>query len=365
MAAPKTQAPKPLRIAVLVKQIPRVEAIGPSPDGRLIRDGVALETTPCCRRAVSKGVELASLTDGSGTVFTLGPPPAESVLREAVAGGADAALVIDGTETEEDVATAVSAWARELEPWAILAPSTAWGRQVAAHVSAALGTGLTGDAIALEVADGRLVAWKPAMGDRLVAAITTVSPLQMVTLRPGTVPPLRSRPARAAVSRLAGSSCGRIRIHERVRDDNPDALSTASDMVGVGMGVPPEEYRALRPLLDLLGAELATTRKVTDQGWLPHSRQVGLTGRIIALCLYIAIGISGKFHQLVGLRNAGTIIAVNADPEALIFEQADIGIVGDWREVVPILVDELPKHYVARPEEGEAAAASGLRINRP
>ncbi len=112
-------------------------------------------------------------------------------------------------------------------------------------------------------------------------------------------------------------------------------------MVGVGQGVAPEEYPLLDPLRDLLGAELAATRKVTDRGWLPRARQIGITGRSIAPRLYVVFGASGKFNHMVGVRAARTVLAVNSDPDALVFQAADVGIVGDWREVVPLLVAEI------------------------
>ena len=105
----------------------------------------------------------------------------------------------------------------------------------------------------------------------------------------------------------------------------------------MGTGVTPEEYEQLSPLAAILGAELAATRKVTDRGWAPRSRQVGITGRSIAPRLYVALGLSGKFNHMVGVRAAGTILAVNADPGAPVFEHCDVGIVGDWHEVVPLL----------------------------
>jgi electron transfer flavoprotein alpha subunit len=102
--------------------------------------------------------------------------------------------------------------------------------------------------------------------------------------------------------------------------------------------VHPDEYRALEPLRRLLGAELGATRKVTDAGWLPRSRQIGITGRAIAPRLFVSIGASGKFNHMVGVRAAGTVLAINSDPDALVFDAADAGILGDWREVVPLLV---------------------------
>ncbi len=109
----------------------------------------------------------------------------------------------------------------------------------------------------------------------------------------------------------------------------------------------PPSTPELRPLLDVLGAELAATRKVTDQGGQPRSRQVGLTGRSLAPRLYVAIGLSGKFNHLVGVRGAGEIVAINHDPDAPVFANADIGIVGDWRQVVPLLVAAIA-HEVSR-----------------
>ncbi len=107
---------------------------------------------------------------------------------------------------------------------------------------------------------------------------------------------------------------GRVQVLARTRDDDLDTLAEARAVVGIGQGVAPDEYPALEPLLESLGAELAATRKVTDRGWLPRSRQVGITGRTIAPRLYLAIGASGKFNHMVGVRAAGTVLAVNADP---------------------------------------------------
>jgi electron transfer flavoprotein alpha subunit len=106
----------------------------------------------------------------------------------------------------------------------------------------------------------------------------------------------------------------------------------------------------LRPLQVVLGAELAATRKVTDRGWLPPSRQVGITGRMIAPSLYLAIGIGGSPNHLAGVRRAGTILAVNSNADAAVFESADVGIVRDWRELVPALVRELRTGTTRQPE---------------
>jgi electron transfer flavoprotein alpha subunit len=189
------------------------------------------------------------------------------------------------------------------------------------------------------VNDNRLVSWKPAFGGRLVAAIRATSPIQMVTVRPGVLPRLTPRaPARPSVEVLTATARGRIRLVSRQQNDQLDALALASRVVGVGVGVPPDRYEDLTPLLRVLNAELATTRKVTDQNWLPHSRQVGITGRSIAPNLYVALGISGRFNHICGIQASGTVMAINSDAKAPIFAEADIGIVADWAACVPLLV---------------------------
>ena len=240
---------------------------------------------------------------------------------------------------EEDVAAGVAGWAGPAEPWAVLLGGTSWGREVAARTAATLGAGLTGDAVALEVDDdGRLVAWKPAFGGAVVAAIHCSSPIQLATVRVGVLPlpgPRQASPA--ATSSQWFDARSRLRILGRRPEDDVDVLAEARRVVGVGQAVPPERYGELDGLREVLGAELAATRKVTDQGWLPHARQLGITGRAIAPELYVALGTSGKYNHMVGVRAAGTVIAVNPDPAAPVFDFADVGIVGDWAEVVPEL----------------------------
>jgi electron transfer flavoprotein alpha subunit len=142
-----------------------------------------------------------------------------------------------------------------------------------------------------------------------------------------------------------------VRVQAERRDDDVETLARAEVVIGVGTGVMPEEYAALSPLAAVLGAELAATRKVTDKGWAPRARQVGITGRSIAPRLYIAVGLSGKFNHMVGVRAAGTIVAVNTDRGAPVFGHCDVGLVGDWHEVVPLLQLAL-RRAVPRPDAG-------------
>ena len=293
---------------------------------------------------VAAATGLARVVGGPVHVLSTGGIPAP----ELVAAGADLVVALEGSSLAEDVAAGVAAYVGETRPWALLAPSTAFGREVAGRVAAATGSGLTGDAMGLSVRGGALVAAKPAFAGALVADITSDSPTQMATVRPGVLPAPRAgegAPAREAprvVRQLTRR--GRVRVLGEQRDDDVETLARAGVVIGVGTGVAPDEYAQLGPLAALLGAELAATRKVTDRGWAPRSRQVGLTGRSIAPRLYVALGLSGKFNHMVGVRAAGTILAVNGDRDAPVFGACDVGIVGDWHEVVPLLSEALRRH---------------------
>jgi electron transfer flavoprotein alpha subunit len=259
--------------------------------------------------------------------------------------GAEAVTILTGSPIAEDVAAAVVAWSAENPLWALLGPSTAFGREVLGRVAAALGAGLVGDAIGLEVVADELVAHKPAFSGALVADIVCTSDIRLVSVRPGVLPLPRPRTHAPDVSTWAMAPRSRVRTISQTRDDDVELLARAEAVIGVGAAVQPDEYAELSPLAALLGAELAATRKVTDQGWAPRARQVGITGRSIAPRLYVAVGLSGKFNHMVGVRAAGTVLAINEDPGALVFSQCDIGLVGDWRRTVPALASALREHF--------------------
>jgi electron transfer flavoprotein alpha subunit len=293
------------------------------------------------RELLGGAARLARLLDGSVVAFE----SSDRLRGHLSEWGADTVIRIRDAPVEEDVAAAITRWLSESETEVVLTGSTAWGREVASRVAASLGAGLTGDAVGLTVEGGRLVAWKPAFGGTLVAAITSSSRVQLATVRPGVLPLLR--PRQPAMNRLHVEQelptvpRGRVLVHGREREDDIDALANADVVIGVGAGVDPDEYDRLEPLRSLLGAELAATRKVTDKGWMPHARQIGITGHAISPRLYLALGTSGKYNHTIGVRSAGTIIAVNPDPEAPVFGFADVGIVGDWREAVDELERQL------------------------
>ncbi len=252
------------------------------------------------------------------------------------------------TYTTEPYAAVLTQAIQKFRPTIVLLPATLNGRDLAPRVAARLGLGLTGDCIDLDVdAEGRLLQYKPAFGGNVVAPILSRTSPEMATLRPGMLQKLAPDPARRAqVERLQveGLREGRVRVLAQRREERggAEALDYAEVVVGVGKGIGgPQHLPEIAKLAEILEAPLATTRDVADLGWLPRQCQVGLTGRAIAPKLYFAIGIRGAFEHLVGIRRAQTVVAINKNPKAPIFKAADVGLVGDWAEVVPLLTQAL------------------------
>lgn len=313
--------------------VTRVPDANPGTAGDVV---VVVEPDRClaARELLGSAAELAAQL--GGRVVAFGPQLAD--LAQLSSWGADAAVDVHGAVVEEDIAGALIEHCRASRPWAVLGPSTPWGRDVLGRASAMLAAGLTGDAVGLEIQDGRLIAWKPAFGGQLVAAIHCCSEVQMATVRAGVLPRPEPRDTTTIpITAVAVEGRSRVRLLSREREDDTDDLATAEFVIGVGTGVEPQDYPLLRQVAANLGAALCATRKVTDRGWMPRARQVGITGHVIAPRLFVSLGASGKFNHTVGVRAAGTVVAVNTDPNAPIFGFADIGVVGDWKQVLPQL----------------------------
>ena len=248
-------------------------------------------------------------------------------------------------------ASLLSAAIQNHKPKVVLLGSTAIGRDLAPRVAARLDLGLTGDCVDLEVDDeGRLLQLKPAFGGNIVAPILSKTTPDMATVRPGMLSkaqPDSSRQARIEKLTLEADVDSRVKLISQTGADaaKAAALDAADIAIGVGKGIGgPENLPVIEQLADVLGgAPLASTRDISDLGWLPRQHQVGITGRAIAPKLYFAIGIRGAFEHTVGLRKAGTIVAINKKGKAPMFKAADLGIVGDYAEVVPLLTEALRK----------------------
>lgn len=140
-----------------------------------------------------------------------------------------------------------------------------------------------------------------------------------------------------AVEYIATESPSRVIVHRQVREVDIGAVLSSDVLVCIGAGVDPSLYEIVDPLVELLGAQRVATRKVTDKGYLSRSLQVGITGINVSPELYLAVGVQGKPNHMAGVHGAGMVVSINIDPEATVFRQSDIGMVGDWRELVPAL----------------------------
>jgi len=304
----------------------------PNPDG----PSAIVLSEPGRERTTAELLAATASMGCQSTVVGMGDPKELSTL------GADFLIQVDDTTLEEELAQSLADYLTSNPPWAVLAPGTAWGRQVAARIAARLGAGLTGDAVGLEIDDNRLVSLKPAFGGQLVAEIRCDSPIQMATVRPGVLPLPTPRAAREIpVTDLSVDPRNTVRVHKRWRDDNADLLANADIVVGVGIGVDPKDLPLVEQCADSIGAQLCATRKVTDNGWMPRARQVGITGHSIAPRLYIAVGTSGRFNHTVGVRQAGTVVGINTDPDCELWSWCDVGLIADWREALPAFTNRI------------------------
>ena len=228
-----------------------------------------------------------------------------------------------------------------LRPYIVLLGSTVNGRDLAPRVAARLGLGLTGDCIGLEIDDqGRLVQLKPAFGGNIVAPILSRTTPAMATVRPGVIAKLAPQNGTsAAVERLEVTPPdSRVRLvdFQTIAGSDGVNLDDAEAIVGVGAGIGGEDnLPLLKEMAEAFGATLGTTLKAVNTKILPSQLQIGLTGRAVAPRFYVAVAIHGALNHMIGIQKAETIVAINNNPEAPIFDNCDFGIVGDFTQIVP------------------------------
>jgi electron transfer flavoprotein alpha subunit len=300
---------------------------------------------------LGKSVELADQLHGEVVGVLIGAHQADHA-AELTAFGADRVLLLEGPQltdySVEGYANALARAIQQSQPYAVLIPATTKGRDFAPRVAARLQLGLTGDAIGLEIDEQEhLVQLKPAFGGSIVAPILSKTLPQMATVRPGMLDAMQPDWSRQPmIQRLELPDVGPIRTQTVHATQEVDATATSLEdadiVVGVGTGLGRREnVKLARELAEVLGAAIGATRRVTDANWLPRQHQIGLTGKAVAPKLYFALGIRGVMNHTIGIQRAQTIVALNNDPEAPIFQVADYGIVGDCLQLIPALTQAL------------------------
>lgn len=237
---------------------------------------------------------------------------------------------------------------KSMQPEIVLAGATTTGRTIMPYLAGKLRTGLTADCTSLDIEEktGLLLQTRPAIGGNVLATIKT--PLhkpQMATVRPKGKRPLERDPNRKGdieIIRPEININSRIeRLDFKTREEEV-SLVDAEIVVSGGKGLKdPQNFSMLFEISRILGAAVGASRSVVDMGWVEYPHQVGLSGKTVNPRVYIAIGISGAVQHLAGMMNSESIIAINKDPEAPIFQVADLGIVGDALEILPILKKRL------------------------
>ncbi|MDA8163528.1 MAG: electron transfer flavoprotein subunit alpha [Desulfobacteraceae bacterium] len=292
--------------------------------------------------ADKRGVKLAAVLLGNG----LGDAP-----RKLVGYGADRVYVAEGPAlahfTDDVYGNVLADLVREHKPEIVLAGATAIGRSFIPRVATILGTGLTADCTDLDIRaeDGALLQTRPAFGGNIMATIVCPHTRpQMSTVRPMVMKPNGFDPSRQgeiiAVTPAPERLASRVKVLRSVAEKGEQVNLTEADVVvagGRGLG-DPKGFDLVRELADVLGGAVAASRAAVDSGWIPYPHQVGQTGKTVCPKLYITCGISGAIQHVVGMRSSDTIVAINKDPEAPIFDVATYGLVGDLFEILPKLI---------------------------
>ena len=295
--------------------------------------------------AMSAGRTLAG-QDGEVHAVLAGASGIGARAATLAAHGADVVLVTEHAAFEryngEALAALIAARAKAGSYRAVVFSASVHGRELGPRVAARLDAGFVADAVGLELQGDALVARHPINTGKLTATLAIAGSPAVVSVRPGMFPVTEAQRAGRVeqVAPAGDPSTSRVVVTALEQGSNAKLdLSEAPIVVSGGRGLKAaENFRLLEDLAGAFGrAAVGCTRAVSDDGWRPHSDQIGQTGRTVSPDLYLALGISGAVQHLAGMRTSRTIVAINKDREAPIFKVADYGIVGDVLEIVPAL----------------------------
>ena len=284
-------------------------------------------------------------------VFFGAADKADGAVEKVKAYGAEKVYVIDDAELKGYLvapkAEAMAQLAQQSSPSAILFPSTFEGKEVAARLAIKIESGLITDAVDVQAGDGGApVTTQSVFAGSYTVTATVTKGTPIITVKPNSAAPEETAGAGTVEAFTptiseAARTTQIIASQPRQATGRPE-LTEAAIVVSGGRGTG-GNFEPIEKFADSLGAAVGASRAAVDSGWMPHSYQVGQTGRTVSPQLYIAAGISGAIQHRAGMQTSKTIVVVNKDPEAPIFELADYGVVGDLFTVVPQLTDEITK----------------------
>jgi electron transfer flavoprotein alpha subunit len=298
--------------------------------------------------ALTAGRALADLS-GGGSVHALlaGDAGIGAKAASLAQYGADSVLVLEHAgfaqyNPEALAATVAQKLGSGTYGYALFS-ATAQGRDLSPRVAAKLGVGLAADLTGFTVEGGTVLGQHFNMNGKVIATLALAGTPALLSVRPAAFQPAEAPRALVSesITSAADPSASRVRVVELKQGNTGKLdLNDAPVIVAGGRGLKaPENFTLCEELADAFGnAAVGATRAVTDEGWRPHSDQIGQTGRNVSPTLYVAVGISGAIQHLAGMRTSKTIVAINKDKDAPIFKIADYGIVGDVFEVMPALI---------------------------
>jgi electron transfer flavoprotein alpha subunit len=298
--------------------------------------------------AVTTARKLADATGGEVHALLVGAPGVVSKAEQLGKYGADVVMVCehDGfAKYNPEAASALAADRIKSGGYrAAIFSTSAEGRDLAPRVAGKLGAGIVTDAIGVELNGDTLTVKHPMNIGKVIATMSIAGTPAIVSVRPGAFSTKENaKPGRVENVQPAGDpSASRVVVKELVTGASGKLdLADAPVIIAGGRGLKSaENFKLVEDLADAFGnAAVGATRAVTDDGWRPHSDQIGQTGRLVSPQLYIAVGISGAVQHLAGMKTSKTIVAINKDKDAPIFKIADYGIVGDVFEIVPALTE--------------------------
>ena len=289
-------------------------------------------------KAASLGDDVAGVVAGSGV---------RDVAAQAGRFGARRVFVVDDPALEAPLpqprVDALAAVVGKHGADTVLFANSVLAADVAAGLAARLDAGLNWDLVDLVRDDGALVGKRPALEDSVYVDVGWTAEPRLALFRPGTFDPQEAGGEAELIDvpvTLEDFSTRATMIEQAHEEASGPSLEDADVIVAGGRGLgQPENFSLVEDLAKALGGAVAATRAVVDAGWYPYATQVGQTGRTVSPKLYIACGISGAIQHKVGMQGSGTILAINKDPNAPIFEFADLGVVGDVHEIVPKLTE--------------------------